>query len=157
MAAERLPGASVSSFNPCQVLAPLTTVSAGRQCLQGFSAVDVRGDTENGLFDRMAAMLYSRRCAFPLLQSQGSPAPCMPDNGPYSQTGRPCRTVCQLKLVVHLAASCAGRALSVVSTARPATAKPPNPPSPFLSRETFRSELSPFPQVWQCQDRPDGG
>ena len=84
----------MSRFNPCQVLAPLALVSADRQCLQGISAVKVPSDTENGLFDRMAVMLYPRVCAVPLLSCQ-----CLPCHG--------CQAMAHTVKPVQRAAACA--------------------------------------------------
>ena len=47
----------MSRFTPCQVLPHLAAVSEDRQCSQGISATKVPRDTENGLFDRMAAFM----------------------------------------------------------------------------------------------------
>mgnify|MGYP004039023213 CR=1 FL=1 len=107
MACERPLEGPTRALNPCQASPHLKEKTEDCQCLQGIWATKACSVTKNGLFDVLAGMLYPRACAVPLLHLQGSPAPWMPGNGPYNQTGRSCRAVCQLNPVVHLAAFCA--------------------------------------------------
>ena len=68
--AERPLAAPTSGFDPSGVVSHLARFSADRQWCQGFSAVDVRSDTENGLLDRTPQAVVSRASAF-LFSSEG--------------------------------------------------------------------------------------
>ena len=60
MAAEMALEGSTSGVNPSGVVSHLARLSADRQWCQGFSAVDVRRDTKNGLLDRIPWAVISR-------------------------------------------------------------------------------------------------